>query len=296
MAKKAKVRPYEPGDARGVGELRARAFPYLTVVREHRFYETAYEWLGTHPLAGEISRWVAATEDGEVVGHLAATPLYYRINGRRVVAHSPGDYMGHPDYGFHALMLMRKFFSACENCVSLDMVPEVIGVQAKFGAVDAGQLQYAAKLLNVSRLPMPGPVERLLRGGEGRGVPEVALRAGLAPVARDGARGAGGRRARGLRRGQDRLRRPGRLRLRPGRASGSPRRGAGAAPGERQALAGGGGPHHPLQVRRFADRTAVFRPVAARLLPPQRPAQHAHDEVRRRGAARAGDVGGPLVV
>jgi hypothetical protein len=59
-------------------------------------------------------------------------------------------------------MLMRKFFSTCENCVSLDMVPEVIGVQAKFGAVDAGQLQYAAKLLNVSRLPMPGPVERLL--------------------------------------------------------------------------------------------------------------------------------------
>ena len=162
MAKKAKVRPYEPGDARGVGELRARAFPYLTEVREHRFYETAYEWLGTHPLAGEISRWVAATEDGEVVGHLAATPLYYRINGRRVVAHSPGDYMGHPDYGFHALMLMRKFFSACENCVSLDMVPEVIGVQAKFGAVDAGQLQYAAKLLNVSRLPMPTPMKRVL--------------------------------------------------------------------------------------------------------------------------------------
>ena len=96
------------------------------------------------------------------MGHLAATPLYYRVNGRRVVAHSPGDYMGHPDYGFHALMLMRKFFSTCENCVSLDMVPEVIGVQSKFGAVDAGQLQYAAKLLNVSRLPMPGAMERLL--------------------------------------------------------------------------------------------------------------------------------------
>ncbi len=162
MAKKAKVRPFEEGDARGVGELRVSAFPYLPEVKELGFYDGVYEWLGTHPLAGEIHRWVAATEDGEIVGHLAATPLYYRVNGRRVVAHSPGDYMGHPDYGFHALMLMRKFFSTCENCVSLDMVPEVIGVQSKFGAVDAGQLQYAAKLLNVSRLPMPGPVERLL--------------------------------------------------------------------------------------------------------------------------------------
>ena len=162
MAKKAKVRPYEEGDARGVGGLRAKAFPYLPEVREFSFYETVYEWLGTHPLAGEIRRWVAATEDGEIVGHLAATPLYYRVNGRRVVAHSPGDYMGHPDYGFQALMLMRKFFSECENCVSLDMVPEVIGVQSKFGAVDTGQLQYVAKLLNVSRLPMPARLERLL--------------------------------------------------------------------------------------------------------------------------------------
>ncbi len=162
MAKKAKVRLFEEGDARGVGELRARAFPYLPEVKEFGFYDGVYRWLDTHPLAGEIHRWVAATEDGEIVGHLAATPLYYRVNGRRVVAHSPGDYMGHPDYGFHALMLMRKFFSNCENCVSLDMVPEVIGVQSKFGAVDAGQLQYAAKLLNVSRLPMPGPMERLL--------------------------------------------------------------------------------------------------------------------------------------
>ena len=38
----------------------------------------------------------------------------------------------------------------------------------EFGAVDAGQLQYAAKLLNVSRLPMPTPMERLLsQNGQG---------------------------------------------------------------------------------------------------------------------------------
>ena len=174
MVKKARVRPFKEWDARGVGELRVRAFPYLPEVKELGFYDGVYEWLGTHPLAGEIHRWVAATEDGEIVGHLAATPLYYRVNGRRAVAHSPGDYMGHPDYGFHALMLMRKFFSTCENCVSLDMVPEVIGVQSKFGAVDAGQLRYAAKLLNVSRLPIPSPMERLLspeNGSSPNGLP-----------------------------------------------------------------------------------------------------------------------------
>ena len=39
-----------------------------------------------------MHRWILATEDGEVVGHLAAIPQYYRINGQRVVAHTPGDY------------------------------------------------------------------------------------------------------------------------------------------------------------------------------------------------------------
>ena len=167
VLKKAKVRPLEDADVPGVGELRIRAFPYLPEVREIEHYEIVYRWLGRHPLAGELRRWVAATEDGEVVGHLAATPQYYRIGDRRVVAHSPGDYMGHPDYGFQALMLMRKFFSVAENCVSLDMVPEVIGVQSRMGAKVAGQLRYAAKLLDVSRLPMPpvpAPVERLLLG------------------------------------------------------------------------------------------------------------------------------------
>ena len=164
MKKKAKVRPLEESDLRGVGRLRAAAFPYLPEARDFGFYDRVYDWLETHPLADQARRWVAATEDGEVVGHLAATPLYYRINGRRVVAHTPGDYMGHPDYGFHALMLMRKFFSFAENCVSLDMVPEVIGLQGSLGAADAGKLRYAAKLLDVSRLPMPAvpaPVARL---------------------------------------------------------------------------------------------------------------------------------------
>ena len=177
--KKAKVRLLEGSDVSGVDALRASAFPYLPEAREYGFYDSVYDWLGTHPLAEQARRWVAATEDGEIVGHLAATPLYYRVNGRRVVAHTPGDYMGHPGYGFHALMLMRKFFSYSENCVSLDMVPEVIGVQGSLGAVDTGKLRYAAKLLDVSRLPMPAvpasvgrlPVLKRLGIAQGNGRP-----------------------------------------------------------------------------------------------------------------------------
>jgi hypothetical protein len=62
-------------------------------------------------------------------------------------------------------MLMRSFFRKTENCVVCDMVPAVIGVETRLGAKVAGELQYAAKLMNVSRLPMPpvpAPLRRLL--------------------------------------------------------------------------------------------------------------------------------------
>jgi hypothetical protein len=39
---------------------------------------------------------------GEIVGHLAALPQYYRINGQRVVAHTPARYNVFPGYGFTA--------------------------------------------------------------------------------------------------------------------------------------------------------------------------------------------------
>jgi hypothetical protein len=64
---------------------------------------------------------------------------------------------------------MRTFFRTVDNCVACDMVSAVIGVETRLGAEVAGQLQYAAKLLNVSRLPAPStpsPVRRLLKRGE----------------------------------------------------------------------------------------------------------------------------------
>lgn len=100
-----------------------------------------------------MRRWVAVAGDGEVVGHLAAVPQYYRIAGERVVAHTPADYQALPGYGFHAVALMRRFFRYAENCVSSDQVEEAMAVETRLGAEPAGKLHYAAKLLNVSQLP-----------------------------------------------------------------------------------------------------------------------------------------------
>lgn len=154
----------EPQD--GVSELRRVAFPNFVEARDVRFYEGLYRWYREHPLAEQMYRWISVNEEGRVIGHLAAFPQYYRINGERVVAHTPGDYMVLEGYSFQAFSLMRNFFRNTDNCVACDMVPAVISVETRLGAEVAGQLQYAAKLLNVSRLPtptVPGRLRRLLR-------------------------------------------------------------------------------------------------------------------------------------
>src|SRR5215217_5087459 len=145
----------DPSLEDGVASLRIHAYPQFPETRDVEFYSSAYRWLESHPLGNTLHRWVAVTDDGEVVGHLAATPQYYRIRGQRVIAHTPCDYMVHSRHGFQALSLLRKFLRATENCVACDMVPAVIAVESRLGAEVAGQLQYAAKLLNVSRLPVP---------------------------------------------------------------------------------------------------------------------------------------------
>jgi hypothetical protein len=167
---KVVVRPLDdPSLEDGVANLRIHAYPQFPETRDVEFYSSAYHWLKSHPLGNALHRWVAVADGDQVVGHLAATPQYYRINGQRVIAHTPCDYMVHSRHGFQALSLMRTFFRTTENCVACDMVPAVIGVESRLGAEVAGQLQYAAKLLNVSRLPappIPSPVRRLLNLGE----------------------------------------------------------------------------------------------------------------------------------
>lgn len=160
--KKTRIQLLENGELEnGVAKLRIASYPDFPEVYDIDFYERLYRWYGTHPLASEIKRWVAITGESQVVGHVAAVPQYYWIGGERVVAHTPADYMVLPGYGFQALSLMRRFFRETENCVACDMVPAVIRVEARMGAEVTGEMQYAAKLLNVSRLPVPPVPERI---------------------------------------------------------------------------------------------------------------------------------------
>ncbi len=167
---KVVIRPLDdPSLEDGVAKLRIHAYPQFPETRDVEYYSSAYRWFKSHPLGDVLYRWVAVADSDQVVGHLAAIPQYYRVGGQRVVAHTPADYMVHSRHGFQALSLMRTFFRATENCVACDMVPAVIQVESRLGAEVAGQLQYAAKLLNVSRLPVPPvppPVKRLLSLGE----------------------------------------------------------------------------------------------------------------------------------
>src|SRR5919202_5738888 len=163
---KVVVRPVESADLPGIDRLRVLAYPHLPEAHYVDWHSSIWRWLETHPLASEMHRWILVTEEGEIVGHLAATPQYYRINGERVVAHTPADYQVLPKYGFQALLLMRKFFRSTQNCVAVDMLPAVIAVETRLGAEEAGGMQYVAKLLNVSRLPaprIPSQVKRLLK-------------------------------------------------------------------------------------------------------------------------------------
>ena len=172
-ATKVAVRPLDNVDLeRGADKLRTLVYPDHPEAYEVDWHSSVWRWLGTHPLADEMHRWVLATEDGGVVGHLAAIPQLYRIGGQRVVAHTPADYQVLEGYGFHALSLMRRFFRTAENCVSSDQVQEAIAVETRLGAKEAGRLQYAAKILDVSKLPrVPAPLRPVMK------LPSLGLRA-----------------------------------------------------------------------------------------------------------------------
>ena len=170
---KVAVRSLDNADLeRGVDKLRTLIYPDHPEAYEVDWHARVWRWLGTHPLADEGHRWILATDRGEVVGHLAAVPQFYRIDGHRVVAHTPADYQVLPGHGFHALSLMRRFFRTAENCVSCDQVPEAVAVETRLGAKEAGKLHYAAKILEVSKIPrLPAPLKPVMK------VPSWGLRA-----------------------------------------------------------------------------------------------------------------------
>ena len=157
----AKSEHEDPDD--GIGKLRIAAYPGHPGVFDFEFHKAVYRWFEEHELADQLYRWVAITDEGEVVGHLSGLPQFYRINGQRVVGHTPADFMVRPKHGIQALILMRNFFRTCENMVACDMVPAAIEVETRLGAEIVGQLDYAIKLLNVSQLPAPQLPARLAR-------------------------------------------------------------------------------------------------------------------------------------
>jgi hypothetical protein len=162
------VRPHASTDLEGVARLRPLLFDRPEESDAH-WQSSIWDWLERHPLANNMHRWVLDA-GGEVVGHLAALPQFYRIGGQRVIAHTPADYGVLPQYGFHALSLMRKFFRTCENCVACDTAPAVIGIETRLGAAEVGKLQFAAKVWDISGVPhlpvaIPMPVQQALSWG-----------------------------------------------------------------------------------------------------------------------------------
>jgi hypothetical protein len=150
QASKAKVRPLLSTDStEDLARLRILAFPHLPESHDHEWHSSLWRWLERYPLAGEMHRWVVEA-GGEVVGHLAALPQYYRIGGQQVIAHTPAHYMVLPKYSFYAISLMRKFFATCRNCVAADYFPRVISIEKRFGAQETGKLRFWVKVWDLS--------------------------------------------------------------------------------------------------------------------------------------------------
>lgn len=168
---KVQLRPYQESDLPQVEQLHSLLYD-TDLAEQATWYPYVWKWLETHPLADQMHRWVIVDGD-RVVGFLGATPQTYRINGQRVVAHTPGDYMIHPDYGFHALSLMRTYFRTCPNTVTCDWLPAVIAVQTRLGTKPVGQLEHFGKPLVGAKLPLP--MEKL--PGIATRLATVALRA-----------------------------------------------------------------------------------------------------------------------
>jgi hypothetical protein len=166
----AVVRPLVNTDLESLDRLRTLVHPHLPEAFDTDWNSSVWRWLGTHPLAHEMHRWVVATEEGEVVGHLAALPQFYRIGGQRVVAHASADYQVLPQYGRHAVLLMRKFLGTAENCVVCNGNSAVLDIATRLGTKEAGKLQFAVKVCNVAGIPgfpqsIPGPISQLLNLG-----------------------------------------------------------------------------------------------------------------------------------
>ena len=82
-------------------------------------------------------------------------PQYYRVNGERGGRPHAGRLHGGPRVRLPGPYPHAEYFRTTGDYLSCDMVPGRDQVETRFGAEVAGKLSYAAKLMNVSRLPVP---------------------------------------------------------------------------------------------------------------------------------------------
>jgi hypothetical protein len=186
------LRPYEDADLDGTLRLRPRLYPGWREASDAEWHRAVYEWLARSPADAPMHRWVV-DDGGEIVGHLAAVPLPYRIGGQRIVAHTPTDYMALPGYGFHAVALMRTFFKACPSYVACNVVGEVSTIEGMFHPARVGRLVHGLKALDIAAYPrLPRRVPRLAAVAASRvlrAVDAVLLRAARAGLDVSEARG-----------------------------------------------------------------------------------------------------------
>jgi hypothetical protein len=130
-AKSTKVRPFEKGHLPDVIRL------YEEVFGKKGARDFAERWRWSQEENGfpaETLRW-SLLDGARLVGFLATVPQRFRVAGHEVLVHSSCDFMVHPDYRFHGISLMREYFRACDNCVSLDDMPATIAVLKMMKAV-----------------------------------------------------------------------------------------------------------------------------------------------------------------
>src|SRR5688500_2174086 len=123
-AKSTKVRAFEKGHLPDVIRL------YEEVFGKKGARDFAERWRWSQEENGfpaETRRW-SLLDGSRLVGFLATVPQRFRVAGHEVLVHSSCDFMVHPDYRFHGISLMREYFRACDNCVSLDDMPATIAV------------------------------------------------------------------------------------------------------------------------------------------------------------------------
>lgn len=145
-ASKPKVRmvPLEERHWEGVFELYSNVFGEQAEI----IYRKRRQWTVNDNLAPDKTvGWVLEADDA-IVGYLVSIPLRYRIGGEDILAHTPADYMVHPDFRFHGIKLMKEFFKECPNCITADDMAATLKVLDWLGAKESGTFSRYRKVLD----------------------------------------------------------------------------------------------------------------------------------------------------